>query len=146
NIVRNELKYKCELVRDFGDLPEIWCIASQLNQVFMNLLVNAGQAIETSGTITIRTRCATNDGEVWIEIADTGQGIAAQNLSRIFDPFFTTKRIGTGTGLGLSLSYGIVQRHRGRIEVESEVGKGSLFRVCLPIKPAEAEPASPPGA
>lgn len=146
NIVRNELKYKCELVRDFGDLPEIWCIASQLNQVFMNLLVNAGQAIETSGTITIRTRCATNDGEVRIEIADTGQGIAAQNLSRIFDPFFTTKRIGTGTGLGLSLSYGIVQRHRGRIEVESEVGKGSLFRVCLPIKPAEAEPASPPGA
>lgn len=137
NILRNELKYKCEVVKDFGEIPEVWCIVSQLNQVFMNLLVNAGHAIETSGAISIRTRAGSN-GEVWIEIEDTGKGIPPENMSRIFDPFFTTKPVGSGTGLGLSLSYGIVQRHNGRIEVESEVGKGSLFRVCLPVRPAQA--------
>lgn len=137
NILRNELKYKCEVVKDFGNIPEVWCIVSQLNQVFMNLLVNAGHAIETSGAISIRTRAGSN-GEVWIEIEDTGKGIPPENMSRIFDPFFTTKPVGSGTGLGLSLSYGIVQRHNGRIEVESEVGKGSLFRVCLPVRPAQA--------
>lgn len=140
NILRNELKYKCEVVKELGEIPAVWCIVSQLNQVFMNLLVNAGQAIETAGTITIRTLTAQND-EVWIEIEDTGAGISAEGMKRIFDPFYTTKPVGTGTGLGLSLSYSIIQRHHGRIEVESEVGKGSLFRVCLPIKPpVEAEP------
>lgn len=137
NIVRNELKYKCEVVKDFGEIPDVWCIVSQVNQVFMNLLINAGHAIETTGTITIRTLAAAND-EVWIEIEDTGKGIPPENMSRIFDPFFTTKPVGSGTGLGLSLSYGIVQRHKGRIEVESEVGKGSLFRVCLPVRPEQA--------
>lgn len=130
NVVWNELKYKCQVVKEYGGVGEIACLASQLNQVFMNLLVNAAQAIENKGTITIRTG-ATAD-EVWVEIADTGKGIAAENLTRIFEPFFTTKPIGTGTGLGLSLSYGIVQKHGGRIEVESEPGKGTRFTVRLP--------------
>ena len=101
----------------------------------MNLLVNAAHAIEPSAA---RSRCApaaTGD-EVWVEIADTGSGIAPENLKRIFDPFFTTKPVGKGTGLGLSLSYGIVQKHDGRIEVRSELGKGTSFRIVLPIKQA----------
>jgi len=137
NIVNNEIKYKAEVAKEFGDLPEVECLASQLNQVFMNLLVNAAHAIEERGTITIRSGAV--EDQVWVEIADSGKGIPAENLKRIFDPFFTTKPIGKGTGLGLSLSYGIVQKHRGRIEVESEVGKGTTFRVWLPVKQPEAE-------
>ncbi|MCE1241317.1 MAG: PAS domain S-box protein [Azonexaceae bacterium] len=134
NIVWNELKYKCRIVKEYGDLPAVFCLISQLNQVFMNLLVNAGHAIEDKGTITIRTRRL--DGErVSIEISDTGSGIARENLRRIFEPFFTTKPVGKGTGLGLSVSYSIVQRHHGRIEVDSEPGRGTTFRVILPIHP-----------
>jgi signal transduction histidine kinase len=96
----------------------------------MNLLTNAGQAIEKQGRITIRTG---QEGQnVWVEIEDNGKGIKPENLERIFDPFFTTKPVGTGTGLGLSLAYGIVQKHGGYFEVKSEVGKGSLFRMVLP--------------
>jgi PAS domain S-box-containing protein len=136
NIVWNELKYKTEVIKEYGSLPEIECFPSQLNQVFMNLLVNAGHAIETRGTITIRTGA---EGEqVWVEIADSGKGIAPEHLTRIFEPFFTTKPVGKGTGLGLSVSYNIVQKHHGRIEVESEIGKGTTFRVWLPIKRADA--------
>jgi len=98
----------------------------------LNLLVNAAHAIEERGTITIRT--GSEGEEVWVEIADTGTGIPPENMRRIFDPFFTTKPIGQGTGLGLSLSYAIVQKHHGRIEVRSEVGKGTTFRVCLPVR------------
>ena len=131
NIVWNELKYKCKVNKEFGDLPEVNCLPSQLNQVFMNLLVNAGQAIQTRGEISIRT--GTEGENVWIEVADTGSGIPKESLSRIFDPFFTTKPVGKGTGLGLSLSYSIVHKHHGRIDVSSEVGKGTTFRVTLPI-------------
>jgi PAS domain S-box-containing protein len=131
NVAWNELKYKAEVVKDYGGIPEVECIPSQINQVFMNLLVNAAQAIEGRGQITLRT---VRDGEgVRVEISDTGQGISDENLNRIFDPFFTTKAVGKGTGLGLSISYGIVQRHQGRIDVTSEVGKGSIFRVWLPV-------------
>lgn len=130
NVVRNEIKYKADVVRDYGELPLVECLPSQLNQVFMNLLVNAAQAIETHGTITIRTR-AEGDA-VRIAVSDTGAGIAAENLARIFDPFFTTKPVGKGTGLGLSLCYGIVERHGGRIEVDSTPGCGSTFTVVLP--------------
>jgi signal transduction histidine kinase len=98
----------------------------------MNLLVNAGHAIEERGTITIRT--GRQGDEVWVEIADSGKGIAPEHLKKIFEPFFTTKPIGQGTGLGLSLSYGIVQKHHGRIEVSSEVGRGTTFRVYLPVQ------------
>ena len=132
NIVSNEIKYKADVVREYGDLPEIECLLSQLNQVFMNLLVNAAHAIEERGTITLRS--GRQEDEVWVEIADTGKGIAPEHLKKIFDPFFTTKPVGKGTGLGLSLSYGIVQKHHGRIEVQSEPGKGTTFRVWLPVK------------
>jgi two-component system, NtrC family, sensor kinase len=131
NIVWNELKYKAELIQDFGEVPLIECMPSQLNQVFLNLLVNAGHAIAEKGTITIRTRLE-ND-EVSISVSDTGCGIPAEHLARIFDPFFTTKVVGKGTGLGLALSYGIVQKHNGRIEVDSAPGLGSTFRVVLPV-------------
>jgi signal transduction histidine kinase len=131
NIVNNEIKYKADVVREYGDIPEVECLLSQLNQVFMNLLVNAAYAISERGTITIRTGCAGD--EVWVEIADTGQGIPPENLQKIFDPFFTTKPIGKGTGLGLSLSYGILQKHHGRLEVQSEVGRGTTFRLSLPV-------------
>ncbi|MEK7810666.1 MAG: PAS domain S-box protein [Pseudomonadota bacterium] len=132
NIVNNEIKYKAEVIKEYGVIPEVECLSSQLNQVFMNLLVNAAHAIEDHGTITIRS--GQQGEEVWVDIADTGKGIAAENIKKIFDPFFTTKPIGKGTGLGLSLSYGILQKHHGRIEVRSEVGKGTTFRVWLPIK------------
>ncbi|HEX5687565.1 MAG TPA: response regulator [Ideonella sp.] len=134
NIVNNEIKYKATVVREYGDLPPVRCLASQLNQVFMNLLVNAAQAIIEAGTITIRTGNGTN-GWVWVEICDTGSGIPPDIMNRIFDPFFTTKPVGSGTGLGLSLSYGIVHKHGGRIEVQSEVNKGSCFTVHLPVNP-----------
>jgi signal transduction histidine kinase len=136
NMAHNELKYKATVVRDFAMLPEIHCLPSQLNQVFLNLLVNAAQAIEGFGTITVRTGSSAD--ELWVEVEDTGKGIAPEHLGRIFDPFFTTKPVGHGTGLGLSLSYGIVQKHGGRIDVASAPGQGSRFRVVLPIGPSAA--------
>jgi two-component system NtrC family sensor kinase len=132
NIVSNEIKYKAEVVKEYGALPEVECLPSQLNQVFMNLLVNASHAIEERGTITIRS--GHRENEVWVEITDTGKGIPAENMKKIFDPFFTTKPVGSGTGLGLSLSYGIIEKHHGRIEVQSIVGSGTTFRICLPNK------------
>ena len=134
NIVWNELKYHCTVTKHYGTLPKINCLPSQLNQIFMNLLVNAGQAIEGNGEITIATECV-GDATVRVRITDTGQGIAPAELARVFDPFFTTKPPGKGTGLGLSLAWNIVERHGGKIEVESKVGKGTTFTVTLPIEP-----------
>ncbi|WP_307178313.1 ATP-binding protein [Duganella sp. Root1480D1] len=136
NVVWNELKYKAEVVKEYGGVPEIECIPSQLNQVFMNLLVNAAHAIESRGRITVRT--SYENEMVTVSVSDTGGGIAAENLGRIFEPFFTTKPVGKGTGLGLSLSYSIVQKHGGRIEVDSEIGRGTTFRVILPRQMAPA--------
>jgi PAS domain S-box-containing protein len=133
NVVWNELKYKAKVVKEYGDIPQIECVPSQLNQVFMNLLVNAAHAIEDHGVISIRT--CHDDTQVWVEVEDTGKGIAPEHLGRIFEPFFTTKPIGKGTGLGLSLSYSIVNKHGGHIDVQSQVGKGSIFRVVLPRTP-----------
>lgn len=141
NIVWNELKYKCTVTKHYGALPKVWCEPSQLNQVFMNLLVNAGHAIAEKGTITIKSG-VTGD-QVFVSISDTGTGIAPEHLTRIFDPFFTTKPIGKGTGLGLSLAFGIVQKHRGHIDVHSEPGKGTTFTIWLPINPPEAVTAAP---
>lgn len=135
NIVWNELKYKCKMKREYGALPPVECLPSLLNQVFMNILVNAGHAIETQGAITIRS--GVQDDFAWIAISDTGKGISPENLKRIFDPFFTTKPVGQGTGLGLALAYGIIQKHNGRIEVESEVGKGTTFRLWIPLHHAD---------
>ncbi|MDO9104926.1 MAG: ATP-binding protein [Methylovulum sp.] len=138
NIVWNEIKYKAEVIRNYGVLPEVECLPSQLNQVFQNLLMNAAQAISERGTITLSS--GTENETVWVAISDSGQGISPENLSRIFDPFFTTKPVGKGTGLGLSLSYSIVQTHHGWIEVSSKVGEGTTFRVVLPVKqPIEIE-------
>lgn len=133
NIVNNEIKYKVTVVKEYGQLPPVRCVISQINQVVMNLLVNASQAIQEKGTITISTGCK-NDW-IWIKVCDTGTGIAPENLSRIFEPFFTTKPVGSGTGLGLSLSYGIIKNHHGRIDVASEPGKGSCFTIHLPLRP-----------
>jgi PAS domain S-box-containing protein len=143
NIVGNELKYKCTVTKDYGELPLVHCLLAQLNQVFLNLLVNAGHAIVEKGGITLRT--GRQGDEVFVAISDTGAGIPPENIHRIFEPFFTTKPIGKGTGLGLSIVYGIVQKHHGRIDVASELGKGSTFTVWLPIDPtAVTEPAVPP--
>lgn len=134
-MVASEVKYKADVVKHYAALPNIECLPSQINQVVMNLLMNAAQSIvEGRGTITVRT--GVDDGMVWFEVADTGTGIAPEQLSRIFDPFFTTKPVGKGTGLGLSLAYGIVQKHGGRIEVESQLDQGTRFRVHLPIRHA----------
>lgn len=136
NIVHNEIKYVADVTRRYGEIPQVECLASQLNQVFMNLLVNAAHALAGAakrGSIVVTTGRLGAD-EVFVEVADDGCGIAPEHLSRIFDPFFTTKTVGKGTGLGLSLSYGIVRRHGGRIEVKSEPGVGTAFRVCLPIR------------
>lgn len=142
NIVHNELKYKAEVIREYGRLPPVTCIPSQLNQVFMNLLVNAAQAIEARGTITLRTGV---EGEgVFVEIADTGKGMPPDVQKRIFEPFFTTKPVGKGTGLGLSLSYGIVKKHQGRIDVTSAPGRGTTFRVWVPVKQDAQNPGFEP--
>jgi two-component system NtrC family sensor kinase len=140
NIVNNEIKYKADVVRAYGALPEVQCLASEVNQVFMNLLVNAAHAIDKPrGTIVVRT--GAEGDAVWVEIEDDGCGIPPESLSRIFDPFWTTKPVGKGTGLGLSLAYGIVQKHAGRIDVDSVVGRGTRFRVTLPVRHEGAEAA-----
>ncbi|MDI6790555.1 MAG: ATP-binding protein [Thermodesulfobacteriota bacterium] len=141
NIVWNELKYKATVTKDYGDTPDVYCYPQRINQVFMNLLVNAAHAIEDKGEIKIST--AHLDGAepmVEVRISDTGKGIPPENLPRIFDPFFTTKPVGKGTGLGLSMAYNIIKRHDGEIKVESEVGKGTTFIIQLPVNgPKEGE-------
>jgi two-component system NtrC family sensor kinase len=131
NLVWNEIKFKADVVKEYGSVPLVECIPSQINQVFMNLFVNAAQAIPDHGTITLRTGC--EGGFAWITVTDTGEGIPEQNLSKIFDPFFTTKPPGKGTGLGLSVAYGIIAAHDGRIEATSRLGQGTTFTVRLPI-------------
>ena len=135
NIAHNETKYKAEIVKYYGDIPKVSCIAAQINQVVLNLLVNAAHAMKSHGTITITTQCE-ND-QVKISVADTGCGIPEENITRIFDPFFTSKPVGEGTGLGLSLSYGIIEKHSGKIEVASELGKGTVFTITLPVNQAK---------
>ena len=140
NVAWNELKYKTDVVREYGELPTVPCYGGKLGQVFLNLLVNAAHAIEERGTVTIRTG---REGEqVWVEIADTGCGIPPENLKRIFEPFFTTKDVGKGTGMGLHLAYKIVEAHGGHIRIQSVVGRGTTFRIELPMSgPPVAEEA-----
>ncbi len=138
NIVWNELKYKTTVIKDYGKLPLIRCYPQQLNQVFMNLLVNAAQAIENQGEIKIKTW--RDGGTVNISISDTGCGIPQDKINRVFEPFFTTKEVGKGTGLGLSISYDIVKKHNGEITVESEVGKGTSFTVMIPFTDKKEDP------
>jgi PAS domain S-box-containing protein len=131
NVIWNELKYKATVVKELGDIPQINCDIQKLNQVFMNVLINAVQAIEKQGTIKIKTYSKNNS--VIVQISDTGKGISKEYIKKIFDPFFTTKEPGKGTGLGLSISYRIIKEHNGTIDVESEVGKGTTFTIILPI-------------
>lgn len=139
-MVWNELKYKCEMVREFGSVPVVQCHKGQVNQVVMNMLVNASHAMpESGGTITVGTSVV--DGKLEIRIADDGSGIPEEVLPKIFDPFYTTKDVGKGTGLGLSISHGIIFDHGGTIEVDSTVGQGTTFRIYLPL--AEASPQNP---
>ena len=125
------------VTKNFGDIPPVTCAPSQINQVFLNLITNAVQALpQQSGEIRLTTRSANNG--VAVEVADNGSGIPPEVLPKIFDPFFTTKEIGKGTGLGLSISYKIVQDHGGRIDVDTQVGKGTKFTVWLPLQGAAA--------
>ena len=131
NVVWNELKYKAVVNKEYGRIPLTKCNLGQLNQVFMNLLVNAAQAIEQQGTITVKT--GQTDGSIVVSISDTGCGIPEDKIDRIFEPFFTTKEIGKGTGLGLSIAYDIVKKHGGAISVTSETGRGTTFTVSIPV-------------
>ncbi len=131
NVVAGQIKDKADLVLELGALPKILCLPGHLNQVLLNLLINAAQAIRDRGRITVQSSAA--GGEIRVRVSDTGCGIPAGNLERIFDPFFTTREVGGGTGLGLTVSRDIVQAHGGRIEVESREGAGTTFTVILPI-------------
>lgn len=145
NVVWNEIKFKADVVRELGTLPPVECRLSQVNQVFMNLLVNAVQSIPEHGTIILRSGCS--DDQVWVSISDTGHGIPQEIMTRIFDPFFTTKPVGKGTGLGLSVSYGIVHKHGGHIDVQSQLGHGSTFTIWLPVRRLDgSEPVATDGA
>jgi len=133
SIACNELKYKATVIREYGRLPHVWCNMGQLNQVFLNILLNAVHAIVDQGEISIAT--LEEEGSVRISISDTGCGILPENMKRIFDPFFTTKDVGKGTGLGLAIAYDIVvNKHGGGIEVTSEVGRGTTFTIMLPVR------------
>jgi PAS domain S-box-containing protein len=130
-VIWNELKYKATVIKEYGDLSPITCFPQQLNQVFMNFLVNAVQAIEKEGEITIKTW--QDDAHIMVAISDTGSGIANENMTKLFEPFFTTKEVGKGTGLGLSIAHDIIKNHNGEIRVQSEIGKGTTFTVVLPL-------------
>jgi len=139
-LVAHLLKNRITVLRDYGQLPPVDCYANQLNQVFLNMLVNAAHAINGPGEITIRTRVRAAD-TVTVEISDTGSGIAPENVPKIFNPGFTTKGVGVGTGLGLAICFRIVENHRGKIEVDSTVGRGTTFRITLPIHAVAAATA-----
>ncbi len=136
NIIWNQIKYVADLVRNYAELPRIVCNAQQLNQVFLNLLVNASHAIqakgEGQGTVTVSTWA--DHANLYIAVSDTGCGIDEELQCRIFEPFFTTKEVGKGTGLGLSISFEIIKKHGGEITVQSEPGKGTTFTIRLPLK------------
>ena len=132
NITWNDINQAAEVVRELGELPAINCYPQQINQVFLNLLRNATQALARRGAITVRSWCDENN--VFVSVADTGRGIPHEQLTRIFDPFFTTREIGKGTGLGLSISYDIIARHGGEITVDSQVGHGATFTIRLPVQ------------
>ena len=123
------------MVKDYGDLPAIECYGSQLNQVFMNVLVNAIQAIAGEGTLTLTTRLV-DEARVEISIRDTGCGMSDEVRKKIFDPFFSTKPVGEGSGLGLSISHGIVEDHGGSITAESQPGEGTEIKITLPTRAA----------
>jgi signal transduction histidine kinase len=129
-IIHHQIKDRIKVNRNYGEIPEIICYPGQLNQVFLNLLINASHAIKEKGEITIATY--EKEGKVYVEFSDTGVGISQEHIKKVFDPGYTTKGVGVGTGLGLSICYQIIQEHTGEIRVESEEGKGSKFTIILP--------------
>jgi signal transduction histidine kinase len=131
SIICHQLRNKIEVVRDYGQIPRLDCYPGQISQVFLNLLINATQAIAEQGEISLRTWA--DDRRIYVSISDNGCGIPADKLERIFEPFFTTKDVGVGTGLGLSIVYDIVTRHQGSIEVVSKIGEGTTFTLSLPF-------------
>lgn len=143
-LIRHRTDGRIEVERRYGGLPPVECYAGELNQVFMNLLINAVQAIDGRGTITITTG-QLGDGRAQVSIRDSGQGMDEAVRGQIFDPFFTTKPVGEGTGLGLSISHGIIERHGGTIEVESAAGAGSVFTIILPLEVTAGSPADAEG-
>ena len=134
SLLQGRLSNRLRNHKDYGDLPLVECYPKQLNQAFMNLLMNAAQAIE-EGDSEIFIRTVRREDEILIEIRDTGKGIPEEHIERIFEPGFTTKGVGVGTGLGLSIVHQIIERHQGRIEVESQVERGTSFKVWLPVAP-----------
>ncbi len=132
NVVHNELKYKAVVEKTFGAIPAVRGCPQQLNQVFMNILINAAQAIVKRGVINIATRSV--EDQVEVSISDDGCGIEPEHLTRIFDPFFTTKEVGKGTGLGMNIAYSIIKNHNGTINVQSKIGKGTTFTIRLPVE------------
>ncbi len=133
-LVNQALFHNIRIVKELDpSLPLVHGNASQLKQVFMNIIVNAAEAMHGNGTLTIKTSFSSDENKVTIEFTDTGEGIPEENLSRIFDPFFTTKDVGKGTGLGLATSFGIIEEHGGRINVKSKVGEGATFSIELPV-------------
>jgi two-component system NtrC family sensor kinase len=137
-IIWNELKYKATINKTYGAVPLTKCYPQELNQVFMNILINAVQAIEGKGEISIRTWLE-DEKQIKVEISDTGVGIPTDNISKIFDPFFTTKEVGKGTGLGLSICYEIIKKHNGHIFVTSNAGEGSVFIISIPLIGEDAD-------
>lgn len=135
SIVWNEIKFKIAVVKDYQAKTQIFADSTQLSQVFLNLLINASQAIPEKGTVTMST--SEDNNNVYIRVSDTGPGIAPEVLPKIFDPFFSTKK--TGSGLGLSVSYNIIKSHKGQIRAESIVGKGTTFTISLPKKEGREE-------
>ena len=140
NIANNEIKYNASVIKNFGEIPLIDCIPSQINQVILNVIINAAQSIDESGEITVVTKL--KGDRVSISITDTGSGIEPDDLEHLFEPFFTTKPIGMGTGLGLSVSYGIVKAHGGDIEITSNLGTGTTVEILLPVSQHPAQIAS----
>lgn len=139
-IAKNAIKNKVEVIRQLGDIPAISCMPSQINQVLLNLVTNAAQAIEDRGRVLIRTWA--DEERVFVSVQDNGKGIPAENLKKIFDPFFTTKPVGEGTGLGLSICWQIIEQHGGVIRVASEPGRGTRFVIVLPRQTKKAEVAA----
>lgn len=136
-IINNEMKFVSRLIKKFGDIPLLCCYPSLLNQAFLNLIMNAVYAVQEKGEITIETYF--EDSNIIIKISDTGCGIPKDVIPKIFDPFFTTKPVGQGTGLGLSIVYSVVTKHNGKIHIESEIGKGSIFTISLPERGIKRE-------
>jgi two-component system NtrC family sensor kinase len=130
-LIHHKIKERITIIKEYGEVPQIYCYPNQLNQVFMNILMNAIQAIKKKGRIIIKSHL--EDNRVKISISDNGEGISPENINKLFNPGFTTRGVGVGTGLGLSISYNIIQKHDGEIKIESEVGKGTTFTIILPV-------------